>query len=85
MSTQERCGEDSPASDRERIFRKRGAFWDSLVFGSVLMLVPTLGQVMILGPLAAVLFAGLRKAVASSRHPTDAIDRAARYAAGLTE
>jgi uncharacterized membrane protein len=54
------------ASDRARIFGKYGAFWGGLMgvlFGSALLFVPVLGHIVILGPLAAMLFSGLEGAV----------------------
>lgn len=54
------------AGDRAKIFGKYGAFWGGLMgmlFGSALMFVPILGHVIILGPLAAMLFSGLQGAV----------------------
>jgi uncharacterized membrane protein len=55
------------AGDRAKIFGKYGAFWGGLMgilFGSALMFVPVLGHVIVLGPLAAMLFSGLEGAVA---------------------
>jgi uncharacterized membrane protein len=52
--------------DRAKIFGKYGAFWGGLMgvlFGSALMFVPILGHIVILGPLAAMLFSGLQGAV----------------------
>ena len=54
------------AGDRARIFGKYGAFWGGLIgmlFGSALLFVPVLGHIVILGPLAAMLFSGLQGAV----------------------
>jgi hypothetical protein len=54
------------AGDRARIFGKYGAFWGGLMgvlFGSALMFVPVVGHIVILGPLAAMLFGGLQGAV----------------------
>jgi uncharacterized membrane protein len=54
------------ASDRARIFGKYGAFWGGLMgllFGSALLFVPVVGHLVILGPLAAMLFSGLEGAV----------------------
>ena len=54
------------AGDRAKIFAKYGAFWGGLMgmlFGSALMFVPVVGHVVVLGPLAAMLFSGLRGAV----------------------
>src|SRR5258708_35801110 len=54
------------AGDRAKIFGKYGAFWGGLMgvlFGSALMFIPVLGHIVILGPLAAVLFGGLQGAV----------------------
>ncbi|WP_034298467.1 general stress protein [Herbaspirillum sp. RV1423] len=54
------------AGDRARIFGKFGAFWGGLVgilFGSALLFIPVVGHVVVLGPLAAMLFSGLEGAV----------------------
>ncbi len=54
------------AGDRAKIFGKYGAFWGGLMgllFGSALVFVPILGHIVILGPLAAMLFGGLQGAV----------------------
>ncbi|MEP7208176.1 MAG: general stress protein [Casimicrobiaceae bacterium] len=54
------------AGDRAKIFGKYGAFWGGLMgvlFGSAMMFVPVVGHVIVLGPLAATLFAGLEGAV----------------------
>jgi uncharacterized membrane protein len=54
------------AGDRARIFGRYGAFWGGLMgllFGSALMFVPVLGHIVILGPLAAMLFGALQSAV----------------------
>jgi len=54
------------AGDRAKIFGKYGAFWGGLMgllFGSALMFIPILGHIVILGPLAAMLFSGLQGAV----------------------
>jgi uncharacterized membrane protein len=54
------------AGDRATIFGKYGAFWGGLMgvlFGSALMFVPVLGHIVVLGPLAAMLFSGLQGAV----------------------
>jgi uncharacterized membrane protein len=54
------------AGDRARIFGRYGAFWGGLMgvlFGSALMFVPILGHIVVLGPLAAMLFSGLQGAV----------------------
>jgi uncharacterized membrane protein len=54
------------AGDRARIFGKYGVFWGGLIgilFGSALLFVPVVGHVVILGPLAAMLFGGLQGAV----------------------
>jgi uncharacterized membrane protein len=54
------------AGDRARIFGKYGAFWGGLIgilFGSALLFIPVVGHVVILGPLAAMLFSGLQGAV----------------------
>ena len=50
------------AGDRAKIFGKYGAFWGGLMgvlFGSALMFVPIVGHIIILGPIAAMLFSGL--------------------------
>jgi uncharacterized membrane protein len=54
------------AGDRAKIFGKYGAFWGGLMgvlFGSALVFVPIVGHIVILGPLAAMLFGGLQGAV----------------------
>lgn len=54
------------AGDRAKFFGKLGAFWGGLMgmlFGSALLFVPVLGHVIILGPLAAIIFGGLQGAV----------------------
>jgi uncharacterized membrane protein len=54
------------AGDRAKVFGKWGAFWGGLMgilFGSAMMFVPVVGHVIILGPLAAMLFGGLQGAV----------------------
>ena len=54
------------AGDRAKIFGKYGAFWGGLMgllFGSALMFIPVLGHIVVLGPLAAMLFGGLQGAV----------------------
>jgi uncharacterized membrane protein len=54
------------AGDRARIFGKYGAFWGGLIgmlFGSALLFVPVVGHIVILGPLAAMLFSGVQGAV----------------------
>jgi hypothetical protein len=54
------------AGDRAWIFGKYGAFWGGLLgllFGSALLFVPVVGHVVILGPLAAMLFNGVQGAV----------------------
>ncbi len=54
------------AGDRARVFGKWGAFWGGLMgilFGSAMMFVPVVGHVIVLGPLAAMLFGGLQGAV----------------------
>jgi uncharacterized membrane protein len=54
------------AGDRAKIFGKYGAFWGGLMgllFGSALMFIPIVGHVIILGPLAAMLFSALQGAV----------------------
>src|SRR5580692_13167484 len=53
------------AGDRARIFGKYGVFWGGLIgilFGSALLFVPVVGHVVILGPLAAMLFSGVQGA-----------------------
>lgn len=53
------------AGDRARIFGKLGAFWGGMIgllFGSALLFVPVVGHVVVLGPLAAMLFSGLEGA-----------------------
>lgn len=53
------------AGDRAKIFGKYGAFWGGLMgilFGSALMFIPVLGHIVVLGPLAAMLFGGLQGA-----------------------
>ncbi len=54
------------AGDRAKIYGKYGAFWGGLMgllFGSALMFVPVVGPMVVLGPLAALLFSGLQGAV----------------------
>jgi uncharacterized membrane protein len=54
------------AGDRAKMFGKYGAFWGGLMgvlFGSALMFVPIVGHIVVLGPLAAMLFSGLQGAV----------------------
>jgi len=54
------------AGDRAKIFGKYGALWGGLMgvlFGSALMFIPIVGHIVILGPLAAMLFSGLQGAV----------------------
>jgi uncharacterized membrane protein len=54
------------AGDRAKIFGKYGAFWGGLMgvlFGSAMLFVPIVGHIIILGPLAATIFAGLQGAV----------------------
>jgi len=54
------------AGERTKIFGRLGAFWDGLLgilFGSAILSIPVVGQVIILGPLAALIFAGLEGAV----------------------
>jgi len=54
------------AGDRAIIFGKLGAFWGGLMgvlFGSAMMLIPVVGHVIVLGPLAATLFSGLQGAI----------------------
>jgi uncharacterized membrane protein len=52
--------------ERMKFFGKLGAFWGALagvLFGAAFMLVPVVGQVVILGPLAATIVSGLEGAV----------------------
>ncbi len=52
--------------DRAKFFGKLGAFWGGLagmLFGSALMFVPVVGHIVVLGPLAATLAAGVEGAV----------------------
>lgn len=54
------------AGDRAQIYGKLGAFWGGLLgilFGSAVFLVPVVGHVIALGPLAAMLFSGLEGAL----------------------
>jgi len=54
------------AGDRAKIFGRLGAFWGALLgvlFGSAMLFIPVLGHVVVLGPLAAVLFEGAAGAV----------------------
>jgi len=54
------------AGDRAKIFGKLGAFWGGLLgilFGSAMLSIPVVGQVIVLGPLAALIFSGLEGAV----------------------
>lgn len=54
------------AGDRAKVLGKWGAFWGGLMgilFGSAMMFVPVIGHVIVLGPLAAMLFGGLQGAV----------------------
>jgi len=54
------------AGERAKIFGKLGAFWGGLLgilFGSAILAIPAVGQVIILGPLAALIFGGLEGAV----------------------
>ncbi|HQR20595.1 MAG TPA: DUF1269 domain-containing protein [Burkholderiaceae bacterium] len=54
------------AGDRAKVFGKWGAFWGGLMgilFGSAVMFVPVVGHLIVLGPLAAMLFGGLQGAV----------------------
>jgi uncharacterized membrane protein len=55
------------AGDRAKIFGKYGALWGGLMgvlFGSAMLFVPLVGHLVILGPLAATLVAGLEGAAA---------------------
>ena len=55
------------AGDRARIFGKYGALWGGLMgilFGSAMLFVPLVGHLVIMGPLAAALVAGLEGAAA---------------------
>ena len=50
------------AGDRAKIFGKLGALWGALLgvlFGSALLFIPVLGHIVILGPLASVIFEGV--------------------------
>ena len=54
------------AGERARIFGKFGAFWGGLLgilFGSALLFIPVVGHVVVLGPLAAMIFSGIEGAV----------------------
>ncbi|WP_034295950.1 general stress protein [Herbaspirillum sp. RV1423] len=54
------------AGDRAKIFGKLGAFWGGLLgilFGSAMLSIPVVGQVIVIGPLAALIFGGLEGAV----------------------
>jgi uncharacterized membrane protein len=54
------------AGDRVKLFGKWGAFWGSLIgilIGSAFMIVPVLGHVIVLGPLATTLVSALEGAV----------------------
>jgi len=54
------------AGDRARFFGKLGAFWGGMagiLFGSALMFVPVVGHIVVLGPIAATIAAGLQAAV----------------------
>ena len=54
------------AGDRARFFGKLGAFWGGMagiLFGSALMFVPVVGHIVVLGPIAATIAAGLQGAV----------------------
>src|SRR5215469_4449601 len=54
------------AGDRARVLGKYGAFWGGLLgvlFSSALLFIPVLGHVIVLGPLAAMLFSGLEGAL----------------------
>lgn len=49
------------AGDRAKIFGKLGAFWGALLgvlFGSALLFIPVLGHIVVLGPVAALIFDG---------------------------
>ncbi len=53
------------AGDRAKFFGKLGAFWGGLagvLFGSMMMFVPVVGQVVVLGPIAATIAGGLEGA-----------------------
>jgi len=55
------------AGDRARIFGKYGAMWGGLMgilFGAAVMFVPVVGNIIVLGPLAAALVGGIEGAVA---------------------
>jgi len=52
--------------DRIRFWGKRGAFWGGLwglFFGGIFMTVPVIGQIMVLGYLAAVVASGIEGAI----------------------
>ena len=54
------------AGDRIKFWGKRGAFWGGLwglFFGGVFLMVPVVGQVMVLGYLATVIASGVESAV----------------------
>lgn len=54
------------AGDRAKFFGKLGAFWGGMagiLFGSALMFVPVVGHIVVLGPIAATIAAGLQGAV----------------------
>jgi hypothetical protein len=53
------------AGDRARFFGKYGAFWGGLagiLFGAAFMIVPVLGHLIVLGPLASMLVSGVEGA-----------------------
>jgi len=61
-ATEERVMGFLNAGDRARILGKLGAFWGGMLgilFGSALLFIPVLGHVVILGPLAAMIFEGV--------------------------
>ena len=54
------------AGDRIKIWGKRGAFWGGLwgrCFGGIFMMVPVVGQVMVLGYLAKVVASAIEGAI----------------------
>lgn len=54
------------AGDRAKFFGKLGAFWGGMagmLFGSALMFVPVVGHIVVLGPIAATIAAGLQGAL----------------------
>jgi len=64
--TEERVIGFYSAGDRIKFWGKRGAFWGGLwglFFGGVFLMVPVVGQVMVLGYLATVIASGVESAV----------------------